>query len=69
MARGTEGPGVLGEAPRDGAALRDLKDKPASAGEVGWRAWEQGDHGASRAKGGQSLKQNLKGEQVEKRNR
>lgn len=41
MARGTEGLGVLGEAPRDGAALRDLKDQPASAGDAGWRARKQ----------------------------
>lgn len=51
MARGTDGPGGAGRAPRDGAALRDLKGQPASAGEAGWRAREQGDRGASRAKG------------------
>lgn len=51
VARGTDGPGGAGRAPRDGAALRDLKGQPASAGEAGWRAREQGDCGASRAKG------------------
>lgn len=32
---------MLGEAPRDAAALRDLKDQPVSTGEAGWRARKQ----------------------------
>lgn len=66
--RSTKGTGVLGKAPRDGAALRDLKDQRASAGEAGGGHRSQRVYRAPGAKALQSLTQNLKGEQVEKVN-